>query len=293
MGTTRAQYLAMSELESMIVSSEMNAAEATRATEPRPLQKLLLDLYKFQDEQIGRLIDELKPEHWIVLADHGSVPMHYKLNLNAFLRRHGFQAARKNAGLKSAVKKVARLVVPRSMRKSVGKKANKIITAIGNDTDWEHTRAFSHRFYGGIYVNDRERFGGLAISKEETDRLTDEIVQAINNDPEAKKHRLSARPFRREHADNPRQQTFPDVFVEAPDGYFFEYFGQAVERNHNYGPIDSILEATNDMYTGMKGKHPIFCVSESLAGHIRDGDPDDLRLAYRIVERQFADESVE
>jgi len=42
------------------------------------------------------------------------------------------------------------------------------------------------------------------------------------------------------------------------------------------------------MYTGMKGKHPLFCVSSSLAEYIHDDDPDDLRLAYRVIDRLAA-----
>lgn len=288
MSTSRAQYLAMSELEPLMARVELAAAEISRAAELRPIQELLIDLFQSLDKQIGRLLEKIQPEHWMLVADHGAVPMHYKVNLNAFLRSMGLQMPAGSAGLKSSIKALARAVVPRGMRRTVGKKAAAIRQAVSSDTNWPRTKALSHRFYGGIYVHDQQRFGGPVASDPEIAKLTDQIVEAFNASPEAKEHHMTATAYRRQFPQARFERQLPDVFVQAPDGYFFEKFGPFVERNQNYRPIDSLSEVTNDMFSGMKGKHPIFCVDQASAEHVHDDDPDDLRLAYRVMERVMA-----
>jgi hypothetical protein len=41
------------------------------------------------------------------------------------------------------------------------------------------------------------------------------------------------------------------------------------------------------MYTGTKGKHPLFIVSSGFNELVKEGDPNDLTLMYKIIRRYF------
>lgn len=79
-GTCRMQYLAMSEMEELIKND---------GVPQNRLQKEIIDLYKFFDNEIGRLLDAISPENVMVVSDHGQSRYLYDVNVNYFLRRLG------------------------------------------------------------------------------------------------------------------------------------------------------------------------------------------------------------
>lgn len=79
-GTCRMQYLAMSEIEEIIQNNGVPQSL---------LQSKIVDLYRFFDNEIGKLLDEICPENVMVVSDHGQSRYLYDVNVNYFLRRLG------------------------------------------------------------------------------------------------------------------------------------------------------------------------------------------------------------
>lgn len=80
-GICRMQYLAMSEIEEIIA----NEGKASNK-----LQEEIIDLYRFFDNEIGKLLQEISPENVMVVSDHGQSKYLYDINVDYFLKRFGF-----------------------------------------------------------------------------------------------------------------------------------------------------------------------------------------------------------
>lgn len=278
------QYLAMSELLPLLERQQIDGVEATRSETESILQKELLRLYRVFDDCLGRLFDRLSPCRWMINGDHGHVPILWKVNLNACLRRTRHQQAQGSSGLKRQIKRFAKTFIPRTMRRTAGLKMKSAVMLIGSDTNWSRTDAFCDMLYPGIYLYD-ERFGGRPFDEVERASVAGDIVKKLNDLPEFREHQFVARTYRNLLPDAKFNHRLPDVWVDTPDSYFFRVYGPMFEKNTDFRQIRSLDEVTNDMYTGMKGQHPMFCVSPNLSKLIRDDDPEDLRLIYRLAER--------
>lgn len=80
-GTCRMQYLAMSEIEEIIANEGKSSNQ---------LQDEIIDLYRFFDDKIGKLLHGISPENIMVVSDHGQSKYLYDVNVNYFLKRFGF-----------------------------------------------------------------------------------------------------------------------------------------------------------------------------------------------------------
>jgi predicted AlkP superfamily phosphohydrolase/phosphomutase len=278
MATTRIQYLAMSEIEALIKASGFPSNE---------FQEAIIALYKNLDKNIANLVDELQPEHIMFVADHGGSPRLYSMNLNAWLKTIGFQ---KSCGVPvSSVRNVAKSIaqlLPSNIKRGLGRAAPGVRASVkARNVDWDRTVAFSVRYIPGIYINDRDRFGGPVSSKKEIESIARRIINEFNTSDEAREYDLNAHMYRNHYKDAFYEALQPDIWIDHPDSIFFEQHGKFVEANKDYGPIKSLRNVDRDQYTGIKRRYPLLCVDRDLANLVDDQDEMDLTLAYKLIVR--------
>ena len=277
MATTRIQYLAQSEIETLLQADPV-MAEGTDA----PFRNGLRRLYRMLDIQVGRLLEALQPERWLVVGDHGAAPYTHRGNLDDFLQKIGFQQV---SQAKASAGRALRRVVPLRWKKRFQHPARRFASGLKTGVNWDSTQAFGHRYVHGVYVNDQERFGGPVVGSRAVSHAVREICEAFNQTGEARKFSMHARPYREEHATARFSAALPDIWIDRPDTIFFENAGPFVEVNPDYGPIPDLSKVTRDIYAGVKGRHPLVCADPDTAALREVGDPSDLRLVYRIVDR--------
>ncbi|MFW8602211.1 alkaline phosphatase family protein [Desulfobacterota bacterium M19] len=267
--TAYTQYLAMSEIERFIATGKCYSSIWTDE---------LLKHYSKVDESIKLLLNELSPDHYILVSDHGMAPYKYTANIDDFLIRKGYMKARPL--WRRSVKRTASRVFGRRMRnvhpncyKAWGKK------------DFENALAFGHYYVSGIFINDKKRFNG-PVGDNDYDRLVKELCQAFNDMPEANMHDMKARPYRSEFCGEKFSDHLPDIKIECSDTIFFTGGDLClVDNNINYGPVKNLNMVTSGMHTGQKGRNPLFCADHRLVQLMEKNDPTDLRLVYNLVSR--------
>ncbi len=283
MATSRMQNIGMSEIEAILAQSDMEELNTSGGGRYNSFQQRLLKLYQLQDQCVGRLLDELAPEHLIIVGDHGAAPYLYRANANAFLERAGYQS---RAAARRTVRSIARTWAPQWLKRYMFKKLPKVTKRIARGFDPKRSLAFGSKYVPGVFVNDERRFGG-PVKEEDAADLTGRICEDFNQTDEAKEFEMKARPYRQEHLDRPFADFLPDVWIDRADEIFFDSREGFVEKNLSYGPIKDLNDIGRDMYTGVKRRHPLCLVDSKTAQLIRDGDTMDLRLVYRLVERIF------
>jgi predicted AlkP superfamily phosphohydrolase/phosphomutase len=136
----------------------------------------LLQAYQRVDEQVGRIVElahELADEvNVIVMSDHGFGPLHYIVNLNMHLLKHGLLRLKRHpwTQLKAAlfrlgftpasVYRVLEKTGLQNMVARVSKQArNQMVSKFlsFHDVDWSRTVAYSMGHVGQVYLNRRGR----------------------------------------------------------------------------------------------------------------------------------------
>ena len=119
------------------------------------------ELYRRNDERVGRLLDRLRPgDLLMVLSDHGFTSFRRGINLNAWLLANGYLALKPGAD-------------------GSGEWLH--------DVDWTRTRAYSLGLTG-LFLNLAGREGsGVVVSGAEANALKDEIVGRLSGlvDPDS------------------------------------------------------------------------------------------------------------
>ena len=273
------QFLGMSEMEYLFQSQyqpEGNPNDPNSIYFRGQLQKF----YSFFDECIKNIFQELEPKNFILFSDHGKVPYLYNLNYNEFVKSIGLQKA--NPFYSVAAKRFP-AKIKRWLRSVPGRKA----TALYLPFSMEQTKVFALDLINGIYINDYERFGGPVSSAGQAKDLIRIICREFNGCDEAKKHGMSALPYRERFLNAKFADFLPDVWVEKPDT--MRPFGpgrQFVEKNPHYRHITNLTDVYDDNWTGIKGRHPLFVVSKAAAddnGDIRG----NLTAGYDLINRMF------
>jgi predicted AlkP superfamily phosphohydrolase/phosphomutase len=281
MATSRVQYFAMHDIQ-RLVSTSLECD--TRHQGLSSIQERIKRLYTILDETIGVLFKELSPEQFILTADHGAVPFRYTANANDFLARIGMLTRATNHPVwKRLIETSPTKLFPYYFIRVF---APWIVRDIFDPVIWSATKAFGHRYISGIYLND-DRFSGPVTNEEKT-RLVEEIVSEFNAAPEAAEYGMVARPYRQRHRDSPFHHILPDVWLDIPDDIFCEGSGKFIEENPYYKPVTALAEIHKDMYSGLKGKHPLFITDAITNSLIRSSDPRDLTIVYRLVDRVFS-----
>lgn len=260
--STIVQYLAMADIEAIIEGKGLTKQ-----------QEKIQKFYRNLDKHLSKLFDELNADEFLIVSDHGSEPRKGTINLNQFL------VEKEYLSFESPLMKFPKKVLNK-LYGIAGKKPK-----YGLPIKCDKTKAFTGRYISGMYINDVNRFQG-PVKEDEIDGIVNEIVEVFNAYPQAQKHKLKARPYRRNFKESFKYDLLPDIWVDGPDSLFFEAKGKFVEENHEYGPLGEPLEhVTRDQYTGTKGRHPLFVCSKGLSEHIQEEDDRNLTLAYKVIER--------
>lgn len=120
-------------------------------------------IYEDMDRIVGEAIEAAGPDTVVlVVSDHGFAPFRRGVNLNNFLRAHGFQVSRSGAAAGPM---------------SVGALATAGSEFFG-DVDWSRTRAYAMGL-GNLYLNLEGREPGGIVTPEETDALLGEIREKL------------------------------------------------------------------------------------------------------------------
>lgn len=283
--TTIVQYLCMSEIETRI--SKITTGEHFNEDTGRlnKVHDLLVKFYTSMDNNIKHVFEELKPEDWVLTADHSTVPYKYKGNMTPFLEKNGYLCRRSKASPLKVFKKAMVKWLPSNFVGKVRQSVPKQMVKMSHDTDWSKSKAFGHNYINGIYINDC-RFGG-PVSDQQTDSLVDEICAKFNSEEFATEYSVTAKPYRRKFADANYADHLADIILDKPDELHFVGYGEVIRSNPNYGPIPPLSEVKEDMFTGQKGRNPLFMVSPKLASLVKQDDTRDLTLVYKLAERLY------
>ncbi len=159
----------------------------------------LLRAYRKVDEQVGRVIEQAQrlgeEINIITMSDHGFGPLHYIVNLNIYLLRHGLlrlkrhpwtqvKAAMFRSGLtpagvyrlleKLGLQNIAARVSKQSRNQVVGKFLS------FQDVDWSRTVAYSMGHVGQVYLNRRGREpNGIVGDGVEYETARDRVVEVL------------------------------------------------------------------------------------------------------------------
>lgn len=179
------------------------------------------DYYQHFDKQIKILMSNFESAETILVSDHGMAARQWSVNLNTFLQETGMQVRSSAKSCKSSIINHMKKYIPFSLRQILRsnkfiKKQYESLTSFDNDL----TQAFSMIIADsvrGIYVNDKERFGGPVSSHADRVRVAEKIVQDFNIHPDVIKHNLKAKVKIGDQ--NRVYKYFPDVIITMPDGY--------------------------------------------------------------------------
>ncbi|WP_158735769.1 hypothetical protein [Alteribacillus sp. YIM 98480] len=274
MGTCRINYLAMSEIEELIKNHGIPQND---------FQQRIVKLYKDFDKSLGILINNIKADKVMIVSDHSQSPYLHRVNVNSFLQEIGLQHKKKIDSVNKSLFTQIKKAIPADFKNKIKRGMN--IPTKSSIIDYSKDYAFGSNYVSGIYINDNERFGGPVHGQEEIDRMVNDIVEKFNNNNNAKKHMLVARPYRREHRTARYNKTLPDIWIDHPDSVFFVGRGKFVEANENYGPIKSLKDIKGDMNTGIKGRYPLLYVDKKITEEFKDIKETDLTLAYKFIEK--------
>ena len=285
-GTTIAEYLARSEIESYAALKEMSEfmpAGGEKSWVHEHLEEHFLAL----DNNIRKLYEELKPDHFIITADHNMVPHKYRANIDCFLRENGWLVEKSSSSLLKTVKRVAHKFVP---GKSIGKMTSKLPPTMRDSLktyDWRKSVAFGSTFVSGIFINDNDRFSGPVKKSKEIDRWIDLICAEFNTQDDAKKMGIIAYAYRKQHEGAKFSRNLPDICFSGAEGVFFDAgCPELFQKNKHYGPIPKKVEnIVTNPFTGDKGMNPICLMTGSTSSLVEPNDKLDLTLVYKLVDR--------
>jgi predicted AlkP superfamily phosphohydrolase/phosphomutase len=189
------------------------------------------DAYQCVDGLIGRILESAGPEpDAILVSDHGFGPLVRMVNVNNFLRDHGYLALRRSAaaGMKGLVRRLgitpARIMgglerigldwlvfrVSRGLR-------NKLIGTMGSygDVDWSRTVCYSRGHIGQLYFTPEVRADPAGFAA-----LREEVAATLRNDlrdPDSGRPVVSQVLFGEDIYSGAMASEGPDIFLVMDD----------------------------------------------------------------------------
>jgi predicted AlkP superfamily phosphohydrolase/phosphomutase len=200
----------------------------------------LLRAYQAVDEQVGELLAQAQALSGdldvVVMSDHGFGPLHYIVNINVHLLKHGLMRLKRNpwTQFKFALFKmgvtpatVYRLlerlgvqnVVARVSKQSRNQIVGKFLSF--QDVDWSRTVAYSMGHVGQVYLNRRGREpGGIVADGTDYAAARARVAEALHllKHPETGEALLDDVIYGTDVARGPYQDQSPDLHLIL-DGY--------------------------------------------------------------------------
>jgi len=294
--TTEVQYLARYEIDRCIKGIQKAKARGEEFKPENSVQQSIIEHYRKLDENIESIFDQVNPKQFLFVGDHSTSLFKFEGNVDVWLQDKGFlersaKWQRVVERLRGIVKsKLSKILKPVGLlqAKKKGLVRRPITRFIGN-----RTVAFGSFYdtgnFAGIYINDEKRFGGPVKGSQEIGVLVEKICMEFNSDPVIQSYGMFARAYRSSFEDSDFYEIMPDIKIEKPDTiYFSGRKWQFISENFNLKPFSESLEGVKYPFTGVKGADPLFVYSEGLAEFVDENDPNDLRMAYNMIERYFS-----
>lgn len=284
------QYLAMVEIQKI---QEL----ATDGREPdTPVRRRIAQHFAEVDTTVQRLFERVAPRRWALVSDHGIAPFTHEASIDPFLRQNGRQS--QSSPHVDYARRVSQAVARRARRR-LGRPPTPRGWGPFAPLKQDSTRAFGNFFdsgnFAGVFVNDRERFGGPVTSQHESELLVSDICETLNSDREWQSYGVSAEPFRAAHRGTRFEHRLPDIRLTKPDSMFFSGKvlgtlapGASVRANSHYREMTADLSGRWYPHTGVKGRHPLLITDIDTAARREATDPSDLRLVYELFTRSVS-----
>ena len=265
------QYLAMSEIQVYLGTSELRKRRKNPAWSAG-LEKT----YKLLDQSFEKIFNATNPDHWMFTADHSIVPYTHRCDCNRILQDLGLQKYKYDptGTIKNLIKQML----------------NRQTFCIARQSLLKDSVAFADWYISAIFVNDNQRFSG-PVEDNKLDETVDQICDKFNKHPSCIYYQLKAVPYRRRFKDSRYVDYLPDIKVDCSESIFFKNGGPCISKNPDFTRLKNLKKVRGSMHSGQKGRHPLFCCDGQTAKLIRDSDPHDLTLVYKLTERIFGDKT--
>lgn len=291
---TEIQYLARYEIENIIQARKISNQNDKEYKAESAIHKSLLKYYQSLDDNIKMIFENVHPENYILLADHSTALFENDLNLDVWLKSQSFlklmskpekMASTFKRRLKKKVDSILSRVERTAIRRPVTKFSKSRSLAFGSFYEIGN--------FACIFINDKKRFGGPVSSDEKSiGKIVDNICANFNSDPVCQKYNLHAKPYRVDFKNSKFYDLFPDIQICKPDTmYSSSKKWKFVCDNENLKPFEDNVKNVRYPHSGIKGSDPLFVFSKELERYIVSDDPNDLRLAYFMIERYFSEKT--
>lgn len=287
-GVTIIEYLARSEIESYEAHSTMSEFMPAGGEKPW-IHKRLEEHFTSLDKQMRKLYDRLKPEHFIITADHGNVPHKYRANITPFLVEKGYLKSKRSGGLISFARKAKNALGLASTTSNLSKRLTPKARDSLSNYDWSRSMAFGSTYIPGVFINDSKRFNG-PVSESDIGKLVDEICSEFNSLPERKRISMVAVPYRRKFEAKEFTDKLPDIKFNGAEGVFFDdQISELVVPNSRYGPLtNEVSDIVHAAHTGDKGPSPLLVLKSDLKISQSGETPRDLTTVYDLFTKIMA-----
>ncbi len=249
---------------------------ANRGRDTEKHKHVIDDMYARMDDLVGRVRRELKPSDVLfVLSDHGFCDFSRGVNLNVWLREHGYLCAKNQPAAQARVASEEPLLAPRA-----GEFDDLEAGDYFAGVDWSRTKAYAFGL-SGIYINQQGREAKGIVPAGEAAALRAEIVQKLTGLMDAEHNR---RAIFRVH-DCHKEYTGPYI-ANGPDLIIGYEKGYRASWENAVGRIDGLLFRDNDRpWSGDHCVDPahvpgVLLMNQQLADGIR---PDILDFAPTIL----------
>lgn len=298
---TEIQYLARYEIERCIQSIKIAKESGQEFFPENDVQEALINYYKKVDEHIKEVFQSVMPEEFLFIGDHSTALFKKDLNLDVWLESNKFLSLM--SPLEGFVHKVkhtwhiTKLLNKVGIKRKWQKRPTRLpITKFSRKNSLAFSTFYETGNFAGIFINDAHRFNG-PVKNDEIDALVNSICESFNEDPDTKRHNLHAVPYRRKYKESRFFDFMPDIQVHKPDttfcsGRYWEFLRdnpncKAFKGDPVFKPYGS-PEAIQFPHTGLKGSDPLFVYSKNLESFIERDDPNDLRMAYSMIDRYLS-----
>jgi len=248
-----------------------------------PIQRRLREFFRVLDDCFKYTINELSPDHVMVVSDHSARVYEKSMNLNAFLQDAGHLQHTPHLPL-TQIRRFKRNLKREWIRRFRGNPFAQDWPFLGH-VDFDNSRAFSHFYVPGIYLND-DRFLGPVKGHERAD-LIDRIIDDLGKDRTAGEHGIKGFRYRERYRDSPHESLLPDIGVEHPETFFPEARGEFVQDNPYGGPFTELGNAPRDIMSGKKGSNALLSVEKRFSEGLVSGGSCDLSSAYQAIVNHF------
>ena len=251
---------------SIITSETILLPELERLNKKDKVDKqtisLIKNFYLELDKDIKKIVNNFKDFQIIFVSDHSMAVCKYKVNFNAILAKYGFQHKNKRKKFRYIFIQFLRNLLPLKIKTFL--KNNSNLNNFYNsviDFDITNSVAFSitksHNFQG-IFINDKHRFNGI-VTKDKIDLFIDQIINSINKDPEAKRHKIQA--YRYGYGLTKEQKMFPDILVSMPEGYLpSNIHSEFIHKNNDWKYPFTLKSLYKDINLSCKSYKPLLAI---------------------------------